>query len=126
MEMITAAEETQEAEEDRMTEEEAEKEIDQTEMEEVEVEEMMEKEDRAMSLERMVSASSEIGADSAMQVVEEEVMEGTDHLVGKAEATVEEEEMEAEEEAVEVAALEASQLIPALRQVSQCHLKLII
>ena len=118
------AEETLEAAAARTTEEEAEKETDQTEMEEAEVEETMEKEANATSLEIKDSANSETGADSDMMEPVVEVADETDHQVEKAEATAEEEETAAEEEAA-ARASEASQLIPALHQVSQCHLRLI-
>jgi len=120
-------EETAVAEEDRMTEEGAEKETDLTEMEEVEVEEMTEKEESVMNLEIRVNASLETGVDLSMNgEEEEEVMGETGHLEEMVDATVEEEETAVEEEAVEaVVASEASQLILPLHQASQCHLKLI-
>lgn len=111
------------AEEDRMIEEEVEKEIDQTEMEEAEAEEKMEKQENASSLRIRVSASLATSADLAT-LVEEEVKVRTDHLVEMGAATAEEEEMEAEEEVAKAAiALAASQLILPLHQGSQCHLK---
>jgi len=59
--------------------------------------------------------------------VEEEVKVEAGHLVETDAATVEEEEMEAEEEVAKAAiASAASQLILPLHQGSQCHLKPII